>query len=101
MDENNAQEITQSTETKTTSKSIQISTSLISVVMGIAGLLLYVILQIILHFGQGSFALLGVFSIFTYGLPLAGLTLAYFKDKKFNLEFWFNAVVFCLVALTM
>ncbi|HAJ77739.1 MAG TPA: hypothetical protein DCO89_01550 [Clostridiales bacterium] len=80
-------------------KQIRISQSTIAVCMALFALFLFVICKILMAFGVGSRTLYGIFSIFMYGLPIAGSMWSYLKTKKLSFEFWLNVAVFGLVVI--
>lgn len=69
--------------------------------MGVCALVLYAIAKICINFGAMSATLMGIMSIFIYGLSFAGLVLAYLKDKQATFAVGINLAVFLIALIYM
>ena len=99
--EEEKQEVDVGLKTEDNVYNVQISKNGILIFIPIFVMCLYVIYEILLHFGVFSYAFSGIASIFLYILPLGGVVLSYLKDRKASFEFWLNVGTFAIIALTI
>lgn len=81
-------------------KQISVSKGFLYALMGIISLGLLVLCKILFNFGVASAIFYGIMSIFIYILPLVGIVLSYFNNKKASLELIVNLVAFGIAVLT-
>ena len=92
--------ILSSTKTDILNLCFEISKKGLAVLFPIFTMCLYVLYEILLHFGVYSSVFAGISSIVLYILPLIGMAFTYLKDRKASFEFWANAGAFAIIALT-